>query len=752
MFPLIAMVILLAVLVPQHFASAICPVDITDCLTSLNSFMLTFLGSAIGWAAGLLNSFIQLQTDGTVFGVKVIEDSWTIIRNFVNLFFILVLIIMAFGTIFDIKKYTWKEMLAPFLIAALLINFSLAIGQYIITISNGLARVFLNEIVRSGGVSETFATGSSIVKLAAGGEADLLTGVSQVAMTGIFSLVFLAIVFLALFSAFIFSIARLFVLWFLLIISPIAWFGYALPNLRQKTWNSWWDNFLCWCFFLPYYLFFMMFAVIFINAKDSFPPIAGGNFPGIQMLGNDLMVYGISLVFLVGGLGIARKLACASGSYVGKTFGAIETGVRKYAPGAAYVRGGVAGLKERGAELQEKGVLGIGGAQRARLQEATAKGWVAGAPGPGQVPGAREERSRAESAEVDKEVKRLQTLNLTLDQLNEKLKTAKGPEKIAAFKLKFENGWAEAADADELAKQVKAAGGGRTALGASLIASAKKGKFQKMALGTKDKEDMFNKFLGEDLELAKAFGLDMAESRELMNADTAKKLLDIYGSDTREVKDKVEKVVKDNIKNIARKGTDRKDLLNNTGAFVGTDDRLRKLAGQVMIEEKEVGDWQTRNKILELNGGIDPSTDRARTAEGRGFEKDMADGNVAINEEAKYRRDNGISTTAPLTVPQYTALEGEVVANVKSGLIRSLNTEDLKSTVIFNALYNGYTTGTLTADEFNKAVGLTAPKRRRGAPAVIGTEIKGKPDRKKREAINELVNAVTARTGPKTYP
>ena len=71
--------------------------------------MLTFLGSAIGWAAGLLNSFIQLQTDGTVFGVKVIEDSWTIIRNFVNLFFILVLIIMAFGTIFDIKNTLGKK-------------------------------------------------------------------------------------------------------------------------------------------------------------------------------------------------------------------------------------------------------------------------------------------------------------------------------------------------------------------------------------------------------------------------------------------------------------------------------------------------------------------------------------------------------------------------------------------------------------------------------------------------------------------
>ena len=43
-----------------------------------------------------------------------------------------------------------------------------------------------------------------------------------------------------------------------------------------------------------------------------------------------------------------------------------------------------------------------------------------------------------------------------------------------------------------------------------------------MALGTKDKEDMFNKFLGEDLELAKASLVSIWPKVELMNADTAK--------------------------------------------------------------------------------------------------------------------------------------------------------------------------------------------------------------------------------------
>src|SRR3990167_2127619 len=70
---------------------------------------------------------------------------WGFVRDFVNLFFILGLIIMAFGTIFDIKMYTYKELLMPLIISALLINFSFTIGEYAINLSNQVSNVLLTR-------------------------------------------------------------------------------------------------------------------------------------------------------------------------------------------------------------------------------------------------------------------------------------------------------------------------------------------------------------------------------------------------------------------------------------------------------------------------------------------------------------------------------------------------------------------------------------------------------------------------------
>jgi len=408
------------------------------------------------------------------------------------------------------------------------------------------------------------------------------------------------------------------------------------------------------------------------------------------------------------------------------------------------VRGAWGGLKARGEEIQEKGVLGIGGAQRVRETEAKAKGWIAGIPGLGRVPGAREEASRAMAAETDKELKKLQTLNLTLDQLNEKLKSASKPERLAAFKLKAENGWLEASDADEVVKMIKEAGGGRTAMGGSIIQSLKKGRFHEMAKSTSDKEIIFNKFAPEDLELAKSFGLDMAESKELMNATLATRLLDLYKGDALEIKKKVEKAVKDNIENIAKEAASRKDLVNGVGSFTDADDRIRKLAGQVITEKKEVGSWKLRNQVLKLNGGMNDITGEALTVEGRGLVKDILAGNVAIKEEAEYRKARpAIPASTDLDPAQRIEVEEQIITSIKSGLIRSLDTEDLKSPAVFNALVNGRTRGLLTPDEYNKALGLVKDKKT-GALEIR----RGKPDRKRRKAINDIVTA----TSPMAYP
>src|SRR3989344_160607 len=897
-----AVLALLAVLVPQHHAHAgLINWGISQIAQEAGTFILGLVGTAIRWVAQGFDAFVQWQINSNVYGIPAVTNSWTIIRNFVNLFFILVLIIMAFGTIFAINKYTWKEMLMPFLISALLINFSLAIGQYIIDISNGLASVFLKAMVPNNSspsmsvqLAQGFSQQNVLTATTAGGivvgSADAVT---SIAGSIVFGIIWLTMVLLAFLSAFIFALARFFALWFLLIISPIAWLGYALPNLRASLWSKWWQSFLCWCFFLPYYLFFLMFAVIFINRRGEYQTVGSGLILG-SLTFNDFVVYGVSLVFMVMGLAMARKLACASGSGIAMAFGKIETGVRKYAPGAAYVRGAIGGVKERGAEIAEKGVFGIGGAQRGRLQEATAKGWIAATPGMGQVPGAREGVYRAQAAEVDKEVKRLQILNLTLDQLNDKLINAKGVEKIAAFKLKTENGWLEGSDADTFAKMVRDAGGGKTALGASLIQSGVKGGFERMADGIKEKEDVYAKFISADAELAKAFGLNAAQSNAIQDeailksllqlvstgteaekekahkqiqknienvyrtkADRAafigsaitddwdkelkkmaaeimvtkgendvanietivnlfggrdpggkiktkeasnlyekmletvakgnvaemresfdsqktlfngltdhdlqkafgramtksrtindeailEKVLDLYSSDTEEIQKQVAEEVQKNIENVAKDTQSRRDLVNSTTA----SDNLRKIASKVLVDKNEVDTWQLRRTVLEMNGGMNLATGDANTIEGVDLVKNIGTGNTALKAEAKYRKDNSIRADTPLASGDYSNLENTVITDIKSGLIRSLSTEELKTPVIFNALVNGRLRGTLSANEYNNAVGLVSPKRAKGAPPAIGTEIKGKPDRKKREAIN----AITAAAGPVLYP
>ncbi|MBI2062641.1 MAG: hypothetical protein HYT61_00100 [Candidatus Yanofskybacteria bacterium] len=688
LYVILAVIIILAVFVPQHEVKAVslCPAVFRDCVIGVQEWMMELVGKAIGWAANLLDVFLQNQP---ISGVFVVDQGWTTVRNFVNLFFILALIIMAFGTIFDIKKYTWRDMLPGFIIAALLVNFSLAIGQYIAGVANGLSGVFLREI---GQTSVNAAQGSGIQKLATTipTGVNLLGGTASVAISGIFALIFLIIVFLAFLSVAIFSIVRLVAIWFLLIISPIAWLGYALPNLRSQTAN-WWKHFLCWCFFLPYYLFFMTFAVIFVRNKNQIgallPTTSGG--PIREIFGspgaiNDFLFYILSLIFLVGGLALAMKLACASGTYVRSAFGVIESRVRKYAPGAAYVRGAKEGLKERVAEIQEKGMLGIGGAQRARIQEATAKGWIAGIPG--KVPGATEEASRAKVAEVDKEIKRLQLLNLTLDQLNIRLKKAGGPEKIAALKLKAENGWLEAGDLGEINKTIREAGGGRNALGASIIQSLKKGKFHEMAQTTAQKEFIFNNL--EDVGVKKEFGLNMAESREIMNETIARQLLELYSGDMKEVQDKVAETVKKNIDNFAKDKSAREAMVTRviTPTTTRAEKKIMELAAKTMVEKKEVNSWSTRRSILQLTGGIDPTTGDALTVEGRTLAKEIKDNNTLFKEEMDYRASHGILPAVDLTPAQRTDVQRQIETNISNGLIRGLSAEEMKTPEIFNSI------------------------------------------------------------------
>src|SRR3989344_4998719 len=96
----------------------------------------------------------------------VVTESWGIVRGFANMFFIIALIIMAFGTIFSIQKYHYQSLIVRFLIAALLVNLSLVIGEVIIDWTQSLSNVFLTA---SGSIGSRIAQGIDLANNVAGG-------------------------------------------------------------------------------------------------------------------------------------------------------------------------------------------------------------------------------------------------------------------------------------------------------------------------------------------------------------------------------------------------------------------------------------------------------------------------------------------------------------------------------------------------------------------------------------------------------
>ena len=113
--------------------------------------------ASVGWIAAIIKAvlvgLISLLGSGidTILRIPVadspvVANAWTIVRNFANMLFIIALIVMAFGTIFSIQGYDVRNLIARFLIAALLINFSLVIGTLVIQGSQVLANTFLTPI------------------------------------------------------------------------------------------------------------------------------------------------------------------------------------------------------------------------------------------------------------------------------------------------------------------------------------------------------------------------------------------------------------------------------------------------------------------------------------------------------------------------------------------------------------------------------------------------------------------------------
>jgi len=171
---------------------------------------------------------------------------WTIVRNVANATLVIGLVIIAISIILGYQENQAKKTLLNFIAIALLINFTPVICDFIITGSN----IIMKSMI-TGGIANSYDIFNKIFNNMSDSAGDVAAKLGYLAVIALFVVVATVVYFL---YALLF-LARSFILWILVIISPIAFATKVFPQSKYikkifpsvTYWDDWWESFIQWC-------------------------------------------------------------------------------------------------------------------------------------------------------------------------------------------------------------------------------------------------------------------------------------------------------------------------------------------------------------------------------------------------------------------------------------------------------------------------------------------------------------------------
>ncbi len=305
----------------------------------------------------------------------VVYELWKFIRDFFNLFFIFSLLLVAFSTVFQIEKYSIKKMLLSIVLAALFVNFSFPISRFLIDTANVPMYFFAKQMMSATGKSSSSdalaasALSSTRIEqiLLPVRDANDKTKADLDAVSP--SKLFLAIVFMFLFSISLAVLAIMFVirltaLVVLVIFSPIGFVAAAIPiDALKKFSGQWWDNFNKYLIFGPVAMLMLLVTVRFMSAisEDSWYKQAqnvatntAGSGTDATAIAQQIILFSIPMIMIWMTIGISGKIGVAGAGAVEGWGKKVRGWGQKAAMGTmvapfynARTRGLATGLKER---------------------------------------------------------------------------------------------------------------------------------------------------------------------------------------------------------------------------------------------------------------------------------------------------------------------------------------------------------------------------------------------------------------------
>ncbi len=295
--------------------------------------------------------------------------TWQIMRDIGNIVIIFGFLAIGICTILDVKWYGGgTSMLPKLLLAAVFLNFSLFMTEAIIDTGNLFATQFYTQIkggqmptqatlsqttIENGGISSKIMSQLGLqtiygeVKNTQRAKEILERGNSWI--IGFMGIILFLITAFVMFSLAFVLIARFVILLFLIIIAPIGFAGFAIPNLSGLA-KKWWDKLVEQTITAPVLLLCLYIALAVITdaqfltgfggARDSsgfwLGFIANGNLQGFaSVMLSFLVAMGLLLAVVI----ISKQLSAFGAGAVSKFGNSITSGATKFAMGSAKFAG-----------------------------------------------------------------------------------------------------------------------------------------------------------------------------------------------------------------------------------------------------------------------------------------------------------------------------------------------------------------------------------------------------------------------------
>ncbi|MBI2644832.1 hypothetical protein HYW94_01485 [Candidatus Uhrbacteria bacterium] len=324
-----------------------------------------------------------------------VAKGWGIVRDICNMFFVLVLLAIAAGTILQQEKYHYSRTLPKLILMAILINFSRTICGLLIDFAQVVMMTFVGAFSAAGPGNFMAMLGvQNVLKMTEGSDVNYNT----IFISLIFGLIysFIALVVLAVIA--IQLIIRIVAIWFLVTLSPFAFFLSAVPiDMAQQLSGRWWKNFANYVILGPVLAFFLWISLaVTQNAAegkkdasdvqihrelgdqewpDSKDPKSGALSVGTSIAGTAPGIAGfiLGIVMLLASLVAAQELSSVGGGIAAgamnkmKSIGA-GTAAMPFKLAGAGAKAGAAGAKKVGAgavQLAKSAPAGIAAAARA---------------------------------------------------------------------------------------------------------------------------------------------------------------------------------------------------------------------------------------------------------------------------------------------------------------------------------------------------------------------------------------------------